>query len=95
MSDDSCQLLSPQSGIPLAASVCQQNDYHQLHLSGAQGNNAQQRSVDYARKVGVGQPELLPLFDVCKKQPAVSPQDWPRRTATAVREYSNRPRPIV
>ena len=64
---------------------------HQLRLSGAQVN-AQQRPVDYARKVGEGQPELSPIFDVCTKQPAVSPQDWPRRTAAAVRECSNRPR---
>ena len=91
LSNDSCQLLSPLSGIPLAASVCQQNNCHQLRLSGAQVN-AQQRPVDYARKVGEGQPELSPIFDVCTKQPAVSPQDWPRRTAAAVRECSNRPR---
>ena len=89
MSNKSCQLLSPLSGIPLAASVCQQNDCHQLQLSGAQVN-AQQPSVDYAQKAGEGQPELSPLFDVCTKQPAVSPQDWPRRTAAAVRECSNR-----
>ena len=91
LSNDSCQLLSPLSGILLAASVCQQNNCHQLRLSGAQVN-AQQRPVDYARKVGEGQPELSPIFDVCTKQPAVSPQDWPRRTAAAVRECSNRPR---
>ena len=91
LSNDSCQLLSPLSGIPLAASVCQQNNCHQLRLSGAHVN-AQQRPVDYARKVGEGQPELSPIFDVCTKQPAVSPQDWPRRTAAAVRECSNRPR---
>ena len=94
LSNDSCQLLSPLSGIPLAASVCQQNNCHQLRLSGAQVN-AQQRPVDYARKVGEGQPELSPIFDVCTKQPAVSPQDWPRRTAAAVRECSNRPRYII
>ena len=93
LSNDSCQLLSPLSGIPLAASVCQQNNCHQLRLSGAHVN-AQQRPVDYARKVGEGQPELSPIFDVCTKQPAVSPQDWPRRTAAAVRECSNRPRYI-